>query len=244
MPRTRATIRWSSPSFDLSVSFATWRQNPAFVDATLVTLEAPPNQMGDYHLHRPGVAGGRPGCGIQGRGQRPERRHRRRGTTGDAGFDSGADELPGPPPAPDTLLYFSTRGQRRDPGRRRHCRRRRHLLLGRHGLRASLRRLGRRHRRRQCRHRRDPRSSTRTPSTCPSRALHACSPARASCRDEDIVLYDAGNWSTFFDGSDVGVSVTALEPERGRRRLQGPRRRQRRCVHGRQRQRADDRFVR
>ena len=36
--------------FDLSVSFQTWRQNPAFVDATLVTLEAPPDQMGDYHL--------------------------------------------------------------------------------------------------------------------------------------------------------------------------------------------------
>ena len=36
--------------YDLSVSFATWRQNPGFVDATLVALEAPPNQLGDYHL--------------------------------------------------------------------------------------------------------------------------------------------------------------------------------------------------
>ena len=30
----------------LSVSFATWRQNPAFVDATLVALEAPPGPDG------------------------------------------------------------------------------------------------------------------------------------------------------------------------------------------------------
>ncbi|MEO8328880.1 MAG: hypothetical protein ABI586_02635, partial [Candidatus Nanopelagicales bacterium] len=37
-------------SFYVSVNFATWRQNPGFVDATLVTLDAPPTQMGDYHL--------------------------------------------------------------------------------------------------------------------------------------------------------------------------------------------------
>ena len=37
--------------FDVSVAFATWRQNPAFVDATLVTLETPPNLMGNYHLN-------------------------------------------------------------------------------------------------------------------------------------------------------------------------------------------------
>ena len=37
-------------SYDLSVSFATWRQNPAFVDATLVAVEQPANLMGNYHL--------------------------------------------------------------------------------------------------------------------------------------------------------------------------------------------------
>ncbi len=43
--------------YDTSVAFATWRQNPAFVDATLVAAEAPANQLGDYHL-----AGTAPNC--------------------------------------------------------------------------------------------------------------------------------------------------------------------------------------
>ena len=37
-------------TYDVSVSFAAWRQNPAFVDATLVALEAPGNLLGNYHL--------------------------------------------------------------------------------------------------------------------------------------------------------------------------------------------------
>ena len=43
-------------TYDVSVSFATWAQNPTFVGATLVTLEAPPNLLAREQtlwLHRP-----------------------------------------------------------------------------------------------------------------------------------------------------------------------------------------------
>lgn len=37
-------------SYDVGVSFATWRQNPSFVDATLVAVQGPIGDLGDYHL--------------------------------------------------------------------------------------------------------------------------------------------------------------------------------------------------
>ncbi len=37
-------------TYDVSVAFAAWRQNPSFVDSTLVAVEAPADQLGDYHL--------------------------------------------------------------------------------------------------------------------------------------------------------------------------------------------------
>jgi len=37
-------------SYDVSVSLAVWRTNPAFAGAILVALDLPPNLMGDYHL--------------------------------------------------------------------------------------------------------------------------------------------------------------------------------------------------
>ena len=47
--------------YDVSVSFSTWRQNPAFVDSTLVAVEAPPNLLGDYHL---GGCPASPACNL------------------------------------------------------------------------------------------------------------------------------------------------------------------------------------
>ncbi len=51
---TSGTNSTSAPNvvqtYDTSVSFATWRQNAAFVDATLAAVEAPAGQLGDYHL--------------------------------------------------------------------------------------------------------------------------------------------------------------------------------------------------
>jgi hypothetical protein len=37
-------------TYDTSVSFSPWRNNPAFVGATLVAVDVPPTLMGDYHL--------------------------------------------------------------------------------------------------------------------------------------------------------------------------------------------------
>ncbi|MBS1108469.1 MAG: pectin lyase-like protein [Anaeromyxobacteraceae bacterium] len=39
----------SSP-YDVSVAFAPWRTNPAFIGAILVAVDLPPSLMGDYHL--------------------------------------------------------------------------------------------------------------------------------------------------------------------------------------------------
>ena len=66
----------------LSVSFATWRQNAAFVDANVVAVEAPPDLMGDYHLQACTGAASSPACnlGASSRGgvNAPALGHRRR----------------------------------------------------------------------------------------------------------------------------------------------------------------------
>ena len=121
-------------TWDVSVSFSTWRQNPAFVDATLVTLEAPPNQMGDYHL---AACPGSPACNL-GAASKPAPTYQQppaavAAPTFDVddqvrpalgGFDTGADEVggaavpppPPPPPPSTTSLYFSTSGSTNPPG--------------------------------------------------------------------------------------------------------------------------------
>ncbi|MEO8106867.1 MAG: choice-of-anchor Q domain-containing protein, partial [Actinomycetes bacterium] len=88
--------------FDLSVSFSTWRQNPGFVDATLVTVDAPPSEMGDYHLSNTSPAVNR-GAAVKGDTTAPV-------TDIDGDFrpngpavDAGADEIAGgiaPPVCP------------------------------------------------------------------------------------------------------------------------------------------------
>jgi hypothetical protein len=106
--------------YDVSVSFATWRQNPAFVDATLVAVEAPPDQLGDYHLsgcpassacnlgaaskavpsyQAPPATLAAPSLDIDDEA-RPAA----------GGFDAGADEFGSapPPPPPSSDLYYST----------------------------------------------------------------------------------------------------------------------------------------
>ncbi len=103
-------------TYDVSASFSTWRQNPAFVDATLVTVEAPPNQMGNYHLAAGSPAielGAASKAGIDAPADDIDGEVRP-----NAGglIDSGADEFgsapppPPPPPAPDADFYFSTFG--------------------------------------------------------------------------------------------------------------------------------------
>ncbi len=114
--------------YDLSVSFATWRQNPAFVDATLVAVEAPPNLLGDYHLNdcpaSPACNLGAASKAVPGYQQPPANLAAPAVDIDDevrparGGFDAGSDEFGStpatPPPASD--LYFSTAGNTNPPG--------------------------------------------------------------------------------------------------------------------------------
>ncbi|MCW2761582.1 MAG: pectin esterase [Marmoricola sp.] len=100
-------------TYDLSVAFQTWRQNPAFVDSTLVAVEAPPNQMGDYHLQDCPTS---PACNL---GVSAAEGVNAAATDIDdqarpalGGYDAGADEFgaaPATPPA-SSDLFFSTAG--------------------------------------------------------------------------------------------------------------------------------------
>jgi hypothetical protein len=83
-------------TYDTSVAFAPWRNNPAFLGAILVAVELPPDLLGDYHItaaspaHDTGAASktvgavtvSAPAFDIDD-AARPQ----------DAGFDMGADEV-------------------------------------------------------------------------------------------------------------------------------------------------------
>ncbi len=112
-----ATNSHAAPSvvqtFDVSVSFKTWRQNPAFVDATLVTVDAPPDQMGDYHLSGcPSPACNRGAASAESiNAPTTDIDDQQRPALG--GYDAGADEYgatAAPPPGSTSELYYSTTG--------------------------------------------------------------------------------------------------------------------------------------
>ena len=104
-------------AYDLSVSFATWRQNPAFVDATLVALDQPPEQMGDYHLS---ACPASPACnlGVASNGgvNAPATDIDDQARPALGGFDAGSDEFGAAAPPPAQTLYFSTVGNTNPPG--------------------------------------------------------------------------------------------------------------------------------
>ncbi len=120
---TSATNSSTDPAvvqtYDVSVSFATWRQNPAFVDATLVTLEAPPNLLGNYHLANcPGSPACNLGAASVGGVTAPATDFDNQVRPALGGYDSGADEFGAatPPPPAGQDLYFSTVGNTNPPG--------------------------------------------------------------------------------------------------------------------------------
>lgn len=108
--------------YNVSVSFATWRQNPAFVDANVVTVEQPPDLMGDYHLKSCTTGSASPACNL-GAASVGGVSMATTDIDGDTrpssgGHEAGADEVPGtatPPPA-DPMFWFSTAGASNPPG--------------------------------------------------------------------------------------------------------------------------------
>ena len=126
----------------LGVASPTWRQNPAFVDATLVAVEAPPDQLGDYHLSGCPAS---PACNLGAASKAvpstsaagdlaPRARHRRPGPPGPRWLRRGRRRVRRAAAAAATQhrdLYFSTVGNTNPPGVAA-PRRRRHLPLERH----------------------------------------------------------------------------------------------------------------
>ena len=107
-------------TYDVSVSFATWRQNPSFVDSTLVAVEAPADQLGDYHLSGCPAS---PACNLGAASSAgiaaPALDIDDEARPALGGFDAGSDEFgsaPPPPPPPVKTLYFSTSGNANPPG--------------------------------------------------------------------------------------------------------------------------------
>ena len=79
--RTRRPTRAVVAPYDVAVTFNTWRNNPAFLGAIMISADLPPNLMGNYHITSriPGVQHRR---GEQERGERSDDRHRRPGAPG------------------------------------------------------------------------------------------------------------------------------------------------------------------
>ncbi|MEZ4679827.1 MAG: hypothetical protein R2932_36975 [Caldilineaceae bacterium] len=107
--------------YDVAVTFAAWRNNPAFVDAIMVVNDLPPNLLGDYHLTASSPAinlGVASNAGVTAPTFDIENQART------ANPDGGADEFggsitppPPPPPPPATAqLYLSLTGNASLPG--------------------------------------------------------------------------------------------------------------------------------
>ncbi|WP_413785721.1 hypothetical protein [Intrasporangium zincisolvens] len=122
-----ATNRFTDPQvvrpYALSVSFATWRQNPAFVDANVVAVEQPPDLMGDYHLASCATGSASPACNLgaasAGGVAMPTTDIDGDGRPSNGGYEAGSDESPGgtvTPPPSTPAFYFSTTGNTNPPG--------------------------------------------------------------------------------------------------------------------------------
>ncbi len=80
-------------SYDTSVAFQVWRNNPAFIGAILVAVDMPPNLMGNYHIlgASPAYNGGAAGKGAV---SAPPFDIDGEGRPAFGAYDIGADEIP------------------------------------------------------------------------------------------------------------------------------------------------------
>ncbi|MEZ5093754.1 choice-of-anchor Q domain-containing protein [Nocardioides sp.] len=197
-------------ALDVSVSFTAWRQNPAFVDATLVTVDAPVSQLGDYHLTAgsPAIDAGTPAVGAVTApdtdlddGLRPA----------DGGFDIGADEFGAgvaPPPAAPHDFTFSTVGNGTVPGLSgpyddadlysfesevfgKIWDAQDHALPGGADV--------------------DGYAAVDATHFYLSFAADTAVPGLGTVGDEDVVYYDDGTWVMWFDGSASGLTDAAFD---------------------------------
>ena len=194
-------------AYDTSVAFNTWRQNPAFVDSTLVAVEAPANMLGDYHLANcPGSPACNLGAASAGGVNAPTTDIDGDGRPALGGFDSGSDEYAGTtPPPPTSDLYFSTLGNTNPPGvsgtaddsdmyRWNGTAFSREWDATTAGVPASA----------------DVDGFSRVDSThfFVSFNTAVTLPGLGTVADEDVVYYDNGVWEPWYDGSANGVGGT------------------------------------
>ncbi len=201
-------------AWDMSVSFATWRQNPAFVDATLVAVEQPPDLMGNYHLQSCTGATASSACdlGVASQGGIDAPATDIDGDTrpAGAGYDAGSDELTADTVETPVNFLFSTAGNQLPPG-----------VGG----------------------RRDDANIYRWDSTQFSRVLQVTDqqygvpgaanvdgfsqvsdtqfyvsfandvtmPGLGRVQDEDVLYYDGSAWSVYFDGTAHGMTASAQD---------------------------------
>ncbi|MDR7253523.1 hypothetical protein J2X46_002513 [Nocardioides sp. BE266] len=204
--------------YDLSVSFAAWRQNPAFVDATLVAVEAPADQLGDYHLTgcpaSPACNRGTASAAVPAY-QAPPASLSAPGTDIDddsrpagGGFDAGSDEVGGGTVPPAMELFYSTAGSVNPTGvngtaddadvyRWNGTLTTRHWDASAVGVPAGANLDG----------------YSRVDDThfYASFTGTVSLPGLGQVGDEDVVYYSAGSWQLWFDGSARGLTAAGVD---------------------------------
>ena len=219
---TSPSNRTSDPKvvepWSVSVAFATWRQNPAFVDANVAVVEKPADLLGDYHLATCTGTAASPACGI-GAGSKSGQPASLSDIDGDprpganGTYDAGADEVrtSTTTPAGPTFL-FSTAGSgtltgvgtvragdvlRYDGGTNTYSR----IVTA------------------------DPATNPGIPTSANidgfasvdathfyvSFAADTTLPGVSTVQDEDVVYWDGAHWSVYFDGTAEGLTTAALD---------------------------------
>lgn len=82
--------------YDVAVTFNTWRNNPAFLGAIMISADLPPNLMGNYHLAGNASPAYNMGAASKSGVSAPTFDIDSQSRPLLGGYDAGADEFPGP----------------------------------------------------------------------------------------------------------------------------------------------------